>query len=192
MFVLYTSTPHCCMSYIHKPALHTHMLYTHTLTLHTHTHSTHTHSLTLHTCPPSTQIPRFAFEKFPGAKPFLTTQMKSVGEAMAFGRTFQVGMRCMCGCVYVCSVWGCVVCVGVYIVHSIQQYMHTANGIKAAVVACMHSHPYTPIHTHTHTYTPMQHPCNTHTHHTHPYTPIHTPVPPHPHPRNPSKKQCAV
>ncbi len=35
------------------------------------------------------QIPRFAFEKFPGAKPELTTQMKSVGEAMAFGRTFQ-------------------------------------------------------------------------------------------------------
>jgi carbamoyl-phosphate synthase large subunit len=36
-----------------------------------------------------TKIPRFAFEKFPGAKPFLTTQMKSVGESMAFGRTFQ-------------------------------------------------------------------------------------------------------
>jgi carbamoylphosphate synthase large subunit len=35
------------------------------------------------------QIPRFAFEKFPGAKPELTTQMKSVGEAMAMGRTFQ-------------------------------------------------------------------------------------------------------
>ena len=35
------------------------------------------------------QIPRFAFEKFPGAKAELTTQMKSVGEAMAFGRTFQ-------------------------------------------------------------------------------------------------------
>ena len=35
------------------------------------------------------QIPRFAFEKFPGAKPVLTTQMKSVGEAMAMGRTFQ-------------------------------------------------------------------------------------------------------
>ncbi len=35
------------------------------------------------------QIPRFAFEKFPGAKPELTTQMKSVGEAMAIGRTFQ-------------------------------------------------------------------------------------------------------
>ena len=37
----------------------------------------------------SLQIPRFAFEKFPGAKPELTTQMKSVGEAMAIGRTFQ-------------------------------------------------------------------------------------------------------
>jgi carbamoyl-phosphate synthase large subunit len=36
-----------------------------------------------------TKIPRFAFEKFPGAVPVLTTQMKSVGEAMAIGRTFQ-------------------------------------------------------------------------------------------------------
>ncbi len=36
-----------------------------------------------------TKIPRFAFEKFPDAKPILTTQMKSVGEAMAIGRTFQ-------------------------------------------------------------------------------------------------------
>ncbi|KAL1345412.1 hypothetical protein HN51_019162 [Arachis hypogaea] len=36
-----------------------------------------------------TKIPRFAFEKFPGSKPILTTQMKSVGEAMAVGRTFQ-------------------------------------------------------------------------------------------------------
>ena len=36
-----------------------------------------------------TKIPRFAFEKFPGAQPVLTTQMKSVGEAMAIGRTFQ-------------------------------------------------------------------------------------------------------
>jgi carbamoyl-phosphate synthase large subunit len=35
-----------------------------------------------------TKIPRFAFEKFPGTQPFLTTQMKSVGEAMAIGRTF--------------------------------------------------------------------------------------------------------
>jgi carbamoyl-phosphate synthase large subunit len=36
-----------------------------------------------------TKIPRFAFEKFPGSQPNLTTQMKSVGEAMAIGRTFQ-------------------------------------------------------------------------------------------------------
>merc|ERR1719409_1906604 len=36
-----------------------------------------------------TKIPRFAFEKFPGAEPILTTQMKSVGEAMAMGRTWQ-------------------------------------------------------------------------------------------------------
>lgn len=36
-----------------------------------------------------TKIPRFAFEKFPGASSVLTTQMKSVGEAMAIGRTFQ-------------------------------------------------------------------------------------------------------
>jgi len=35
-----------------------------------------------------TKIPRFAFEKFPGTKPILTTQMKSVGETMAIGRTF--------------------------------------------------------------------------------------------------------
>ena len=36
-----------------------------------------------------TKVPRFAFEKFPGSEPILTTQMKSVGEAMAIGRTFQ-------------------------------------------------------------------------------------------------------
>jgi len=36
-----------------------------------------------------TKIPRFAFEKFPGTQSVLTTQMKSVGEAMAIGRTFQ-------------------------------------------------------------------------------------------------------
>jgi carbamoyl-phosphate synthase large subunit len=36
-----------------------------------------------------TKIPRFAFEKFPGAQDYLTTQMKSVGEVMAIGRTFQ-------------------------------------------------------------------------------------------------------
>ena len=35
-----------------------------------------------------TKIPRFAFEKFPGAEPILSTAMKSVGEAMAIGRTF--------------------------------------------------------------------------------------------------------
>ena len=35
-----------------------------------------------------TKIPRFTFEKFPGAEPLLTTSMKSVGEAMAIGRTF--------------------------------------------------------------------------------------------------------
>jgi carbamoyl-phosphate synthase large subunit len=36
-----------------------------------------------------TKIPRFAFEKFAGTEPILSTQMKSVGEAMAIGRTFQ-------------------------------------------------------------------------------------------------------
>jgi carbamoyl-phosphate synthase large subunit len=36
-----------------------------------------------------TKVPRFAFEKFPLADPHLTTQMKSVGEVMAIGRTFQ-------------------------------------------------------------------------------------------------------
>src|SRR5689334_25005289 len=45
------------------------------------------------------KIPRFAFEKFPSASPYLTTQMKSVGEAMAIGRTFkeafQKGLRAM-------------------------------------------------------------------------------------------------
>jgi len=35
------------------------------------------------------KLPRFAFEKFPAADPTLTTQMKSVGEAMAIGRTFK-------------------------------------------------------------------------------------------------------
>ncbi|PSP02114.1 MAG: carbamoyl phosphate synthase large subunit [Cyanobacteria bacterium SW_7_48_12] len=35
-----------------------------------------------------TKIPRFTFEKFPGTEPVLSTQMKSVGEAMAIGRTF--------------------------------------------------------------------------------------------------------
>ncbi|XFA72177.1 carbamoyl-phosphate synthase large subunit [Thermosynechococcaceae cyanobacterium Okahandja] len=40
-----------------------------------------------------TKIPRFAFEKFPGSQPVLTTQMKSVGEAMAIGRTFQESLQ---------------------------------------------------------------------------------------------------
>src|SRR6185437_13118831 len=39
------------------------------------------------------KIPRFAFEKFPGAEPLLTTAMKSVGEAMAIGRTFQESIQ---------------------------------------------------------------------------------------------------
>jgi carbamoyl-phosphate synthase large subunit len=40
-----------------------------------------------------TKIPRFAFEKFPGAEPTLTTAMKSVGECMAIGRTFQESLQ---------------------------------------------------------------------------------------------------
>ena len=40
-----------------------------------------------------TKIPRFTFEKFPLADPVLTTQMKSVGEAMAIGRTFQESLQ---------------------------------------------------------------------------------------------------
>jgi carbamoyl-phosphate synthase large subunit len=40
-----------------------------------------------------TKIPRFAFEKFPGAEPLLTTSMKSVGEVMAIGRTFQESLQ---------------------------------------------------------------------------------------------------
>ena len=40
-----------------------------------------------------TKIPRFAFEKFRGADTTLTTQMKSVGEVMAIGRTFQESMQ---------------------------------------------------------------------------------------------------
>ncbi len=39
------------------------------------------------------KIPRFAFEKFPGSAPLLTTAMKSVGEVMAIGRTFQESMQ---------------------------------------------------------------------------------------------------
>src|SRR4029453_1717416 len=45
------------------------------------------------------KCPRFAFEKFPRANPYLTTQMKSVGESMAIGRTFkeafQKGLRAL-------------------------------------------------------------------------------------------------
>ncbi|MGK7906760.1 MAG: carbamoyl-phosphate synthase large subunit [Synechococcus sp.] len=39
------------------------------------------------------KAPRFAFEKFPGSEAVLTTQMKSVGEAMAIGRTFQESLQ---------------------------------------------------------------------------------------------------
>ncbi|XP_057483998.1 carbamoyl-phosphate synthase large chain, chloroplastic-like [Actinidia eriantha] len=55
-----------------------------------------------------TKMPRFAFEKFPGSQPILTTQMKSVGESMALGRTFQESFQkavrsLECGY----SGWGC-------------------------------------------------------------------------------------
>ncbi|MGD9543028.1 MAG: carbamoyl-phosphate synthase large subunit [Methylocystis sp.] len=40
-----------------------------------------------------TKIPRFAFEKFPGSEPVLTTAMKSVGEAMAIGRNFAESLQ---------------------------------------------------------------------------------------------------
>jgi len=40
-----------------------------------------------------TKVPRFAFEKFPGAEPMLTTSMKSVGEVMAIGRTFAESLQ---------------------------------------------------------------------------------------------------
>ncbi len=39
------------------------------------------------------KIPRFTFEKFPGAEDFLTTAMKSVGEAMSIGRTFKEALQ---------------------------------------------------------------------------------------------------
>src|SRR5436309_392764 len=39
------------------------------------------------------KVPRFAFEKFPGADPVLTTHMKSVGEAMAIGRSFAEALQ---------------------------------------------------------------------------------------------------
>ena len=40
-----------------------------------------------------TKIPRFAFEKFPGSEPNLTTAMKSVGEVMAIGRTIHESLQ---------------------------------------------------------------------------------------------------
>ena len=40
-----------------------------------------------------TKVPRFTFEKFPGTEPLLTTSMKSVGEAMAIGRTFPESLQ---------------------------------------------------------------------------------------------------
>ncbi|HEY8352460.1 MAG TPA: carbamoyl-phosphate synthase large subunit, partial [Sphingomonadales bacterium] len=40
-----------------------------------------------------TKVPRFTFEKFPGAEPLLTTAMKSVGEAMAIGRSFPESLQ---------------------------------------------------------------------------------------------------
>ncbi|MGD9743269.1 MAG: carbamoyl-phosphate synthase large subunit, partial [Dongiaceae bacterium] len=40
-----------------------------------------------------TKMPRFTFEKFPGAEPLLTTAMKSVGEAMAIGRSFRESVQ---------------------------------------------------------------------------------------------------
>ena len=40
-----------------------------------------------------TKIPRFTFEKFPGTEALLNTQMKSVGEAMSIGRTFQESLQ---------------------------------------------------------------------------------------------------
>lgn len=40
-----------------------------------------------------TKVPRFAFEKFPGAQPVLTTSMRSVGEVMAIGRCFEESLQ---------------------------------------------------------------------------------------------------
>lgn len=55
-----------------------------------------------------TKIPRFAFEKFPGSQPILTTQMKSVGEAMALGRTFQESFqKAVRSLEYGYAGWGC-------------------------------------------------------------------------------------
>jgi carbamoyl-phosphate synthase large subunit len=54
------------------------------------------------------QIPRFAFEKFPGSQPILTTQMKSVGESMAVGRTFQESFqKAVRSLEYGHAGWGC-------------------------------------------------------------------------------------
>ncbi|XWK91174.1 MAG: carbamoyl-phosphate synthase large subunit [Phormidium sp.] len=55
-----------------------------------------------------TKIPRFAFEKFPGTQPVLTTQMKSVGETMAIGRTFlESFQKALRGLETGRSGWGC-------------------------------------------------------------------------------------
>jgi carbamoyl-phosphate synthase large subunit len=55
-----------------------------------------------------TKIPRFAFEKFPGSTPTLTTQMKSVGETMAIGRTFQESFqKALRGLEVGRAGWGC-------------------------------------------------------------------------------------
>src|SRR4028118_346340 len=55
-----------------------------------------------------TKIPRFAFEKFPGSEPVLTTQMKSVGETMAIGRTFQESFqKALRGLEVGRAGWGC-------------------------------------------------------------------------------------
>ncbi|WJX74203.1 carbamoyl-phosphate synthase (glutamine-hydrolyzing) [Trifolium repens] len=55
-----------------------------------------------------TKIPRFAFEKFPGSQPILTTQMKSVGESMAVGRTFQESFqKAVRSLEYGHAGWGC-------------------------------------------------------------------------------------
>ncbi|MEM7726796.1 MAG: carbamoyl-phosphate synthase large subunit [Cyanobacteria bacterium P01_A01_bin.45] len=55
-----------------------------------------------------TKVPRFAFEKFPGTQPVLTTQMKSVGEAMAIGRTFNESFqKALRSLETGCAGWGC-------------------------------------------------------------------------------------
>ena len=42
-----------------------------------------------------TKIPRFTFEKFPGSNNYLSTSMKSVGEAMAIGRSFRISSKAL-------------------------------------------------------------------------------------------------